>query len=149
VNRAAAAFLPQPDHLPPCVVTAQRAQDPPSCQGLSALQALHKRITSPTRDCREAVCVREMERWPWKVFWVERNLNCCTPPQALRERITTPPRDCREAVQIGYEAWLRGRNVDASKKIFVAIGIVVFDFELLISDRCYEAHTCSPLFVRA
>jgi len=106
VNRAAAAFLPQPDHLPPCVVTAQRAQDPPSCQGLSAPQALHKRITSPTRDCREAV-------------------------------------------QIGYEAWLRGRNVDASKKIFVAIGIVVFDFELLISDRCYEAHTCSPLFVRA
>ena len=26
------------------------------------------------------------------------------------------------AVQISYEAWLRGRNVDASRKTFVAIG---------------------------
>jgi len=33
---------------------------------------------------------------------------------------------------MSYEAWLRGDNVDASKTIFVAIGIIVFDFELFI-----------------
>ena len=40
------------------------------------------------------------------------------------------------SVQIGYEAWLRGRNVDASKKISVATGIIVFDFDLFIGERC-------------
>jgi hypothetical protein len=33
------------------------------------------------------------------------------------------------------EAWWRGRNVDASKKISVAMGILVFDFEFLTDDR--------------
>jgi len=33
------------------------------------------------------------------------------------------------------EVWLRGRNVDASKKVFVATEIIVFDFELLIGVR--------------
>ena len=36
---------------------------------------------------------------------------------------------------IGYEAWLICYNEDASKKIFVATGILVFDFELFIGDR--------------
>ncbi len=36
------------------------------------------------------------------------------------------------AVQIGYEAWLIGRNMDASKKILVATRILVCDFELFI-----------------
>ena len=31
--------------------------------------------------------------------------------------------------------WLKCRNEDASKKIFVAIGILVFDFELFIGHR--------------
>jgi len=31
--------------------------------------------------------------------------------------------------------WLKCRNKDASKKIFVATGILVFDFELFIGDR--------------
>jgi hypothetical protein len=35
---------------------------------------------------------------------------------------------------MSYEAWLRGRNGDASKKIFVATGIIVFDFELFIGE---------------
>jgi hypothetical protein len=42
------------------------------------------------------------------------------------------------AVQINYEAWLIGRDIDASKKIFVATGILVFDFELFIGERCEE-----------
>jgi hypothetical protein len=34
------------------------------------------------------------------------------------------------------EAWLSGRNGDASKKIFfVVTGILVFDFELFIGGR--------------
>ena len=37
---------------------------------------------------------------------------------------------------IGYEAWLKCRNEDASKKIFVAKGILVFDFEIFIGGRC-------------
>jgi len=32
------------------------------------------------------------------------------------------------------EAWLKCRNVDASKKIFVATEILVFDFELFIGE---------------
>lgn len=43
-------------------------------------------------------------------------------------------REVKKAVQISYEAWLRNRNVDALK-IFLAIRIVVFDFELFIGDR--------------
>jgi hypothetical protein len=33
---------------------------------------------------------------------------------------------------MNYEAWLIGRDMDASKKIFVAPGILVFAFEFLI-----------------
>ena len=32
------------------------------------------------------------------------------------------------------EAWLIGREMDASKKIFVATGNLVFDFELFIGE---------------
>ena len=32
------------------------------------------------------------------------------------------------------EAWLIGRKVDASKKIFVATKTIVFDFELFIGE---------------
>jgi len=42
------------------------------------------------------------------------------------------------AVQISYEAWLIGRDMDASKKILVATRILVFDFELFIGVRCKE-----------
>ncbi len=35
---------------------------------------------------------------------------------------------------MGTATWLTSRNKDASKKFFVAIGIVVFDFELFIGD---------------
>ena len=42
----------------------------------------------------------------------------------------------RRAVQISYEAWLIGRDMDASKKILVATRILVFDFELFIGARC-------------
>ena len=42
----------------------------------------------------------------------------------------------RKVVQISYEAWLIGRNEDVSKKIFVATGILVFHFELLIGGLC-------------
>ncbi len=41
---------------------------------------------------------------------------------------------------ISYERWLICRNEDASKKN-VATEIVVFDFELFIGGRCFEAHT--------
>jgi len=41
----------------------------------------------------------------------------------------------RKAVQISYEAWLKCRNEDTSKKIFVATGILVFDFELFIGGQ--------------
>ena len=33
------------------------------------------------------------------------------------------------------EAWLIGREMDASKKIFMAARILVFDFELFIGGR--------------
>jgi hypothetical protein len=37
---------------------------------------------------------------------------------------------------LGYDAWLGGRNVDASKKnFFVVTGILVFDFELFIGAQ--------------
>jgi hypothetical protein len=36
---------------------------------------------------------------------------------------------------MSYEAWLIGRNVDASKNIFMATGILVFDVELFIGAR--------------
>ncbi len=39
------------------------------------------------------------------------------------------------AVQISYEAWLICRNEDASKKIFVATGSLVFDYELFIDGH--------------
>ncbi|NVL91109.1 MAG: hypothetical protein HWN69_09020, partial [Desulfobacterales bacterium] len=45
--------------------------------------------------------------------------------------------NCRKAVQIGYEAWLICRNVDASKKILMATEILVFDFELFVGGRRY------------
>jgi hypothetical protein len=35
---------------------------------------------------------------------------------------------------------LRGHNLDASKKIFVAAGILVFDFELFIGERVEETN---------
>ena len=38
-------------------------------------------------------------------------------------------------LQLSYERWLKCRNEDASKKIFVATGILVFDFELFIGVR--------------
>jgi hypothetical protein len=37
-----------------------------------------------------------------------------------------------------YEAWLKCRNEDASKKILVATEILVFDFELFIGGRVYS-----------
>jgi hypothetical protein len=47
---------------------------------------------------------------------------------------------------MSYEAWLRGRNMDASRKI-VATGILVFDFELLIGERLHEARVAVfPVF---
>jgi hypothetical protein len=41
------------------------------------------------------------------------------------------------------EAWLIGRKVDASKKIFVATGILVFDFELFIGGYGQKTRTNS------
>ena len=41
---------------------------------------------------------------------------------------------------MSYEAWLRGRDMDASKKnFFVVTGILVFDFELFIGVFCESA----------
>jgi len=40
------------------------------------------------------------------------------------------------------------RNVDASKRILVATGILVFDFELFIGVRFCEAHTGNGSFDR-
>jgi len=37
------------------------------------------------------------------------------------------------------EAWLIGREMDASKKIFVVIWILVFDFELFIGALCEKS----------
>ena len=37
----------------------------------------------------------------------------------------------RRAVQMSDKAWLIGRRLDASQKIFVATRILVFDFELV------------------
>ena len=48
------------------------------------------------------------------------------------------------AVQISCEAWLRGRNVDASKENFVATGIIVFGFELFIGERL-DHHEYQPI----
>jgi len=39
------------------------------------------------------------------------------------------------AVQISHEARLISRDEDASKRILVATGILLFDFELLIGGR--------------
>jgi len=39
------------------------------------------------------------------------------------------------------EAWLIGREMDASKKIFVVTGIVVFDFELFIGGRGQQTNS--------
>ncbi|MBL7146848.1 MAG: hypothetical protein ISS76_21605 [Phycisphaerae bacterium] len=39
-------------------------------------------------------------------------------------------------LQLSYEAWLISCNEDASKEIFVAIGILVFGFELSIGESC-------------
>ena len=33
------------------------------------------------------------------------------------------------------------------QKKFVATGILVFDFELFIGDRCFKAHTCGSFFL--
>ena len=49
------------------------------------------------------------------------------------------------------ETWLIGREMDASKKIFVATRNLVFDFELFIGgwrekgDVTYEHDTCKCL----
>ena len=40
-----------------------------------------------------------------------------------------------ELLAISYEAWLKCRDRDVSKK-FVVTEILVFDFELFISGRC-------------
>jgi hypothetical protein len=61
--------------------------------------------------------------------------------------------DVRQAVQMNYEAWLIGRKVDASKKVFVATGIIALDFELFIGARVQKlsahyskvSHTAMPL----
>jgi len=37
----------------------------------------------------------------------------------------------RRIVQMSHKAWLKGREMDVLKKIFVATGILVSDFELL------------------
>jgi hypothetical protein len=37
--------------------------------------------------------------------------------------------------QTGDEMWLIGREMGASKKIFIATGILVFNFELLINGQ--------------
>jgi hypothetical protein len=44
----------------------------------------------------------------------------------------------RRAVQISIETWLIGRNVDASKKIFMTTEILLFDFELFICERAQK-----------
>jgi hypothetical protein len=38
-----------------------------------------------------------------------------------------------------YERWLKCRNVDASKKNFVATGSLVFDFELFTKNHAASA----------
>ncbi len=35
---------------------------------------------------------------------------------------------------MGDEAWLIGREMDASKKTFMETGIIAFDFELFIGE---------------
>jgi hypothetical protein len=47
------------------------------------------------------------------------------------------------------EAWLIGREMDASKKILLAIRILVFDFELFIGELCQimsagNPYVCQP-----
>jgi hypothetical protein len=44
------------------------------------------------------------------------------------------------AVQMSDETWLIGRKMDASKKIFMATRIIVFDIELFIGAR-YQSIT--------
>jgi hypothetical protein len=41
---------------------------------------------------------------------------------------------------MSYERWLIHRNEDASKKIFVATGILVFDIELFIGVLLLPNH---------
>ena len=45
-------------------------------------------------------------------------------------------------LSLSYEAWLRGRNVDALKKMFVATEIIIFDIELSMGGpRAYQQDT--------
>ena len=43
------------------------------------------------------------------------------------------------------EAWLIGREMDASKIIFVVTRILVFDFELFIGELVQKARADKPL----
>lgn len=43
---------------------------------------------------------------------------------------------------MSIRVWLTRRNVDASKKNFVATGIIVFDFDLFIGGRCWLGIGC-------
>jgi len=52
------------------------------------------------------------------------------------------------SVQMSNEAWLTRRNMDASKKIFVPTGILAFDFELFIAERCVRLLSVSSPWAR-
>jgi len=46
---------------------------------------------------------------------------------------------------LSYATWLISRNVEASKKIFVATGILVFDFELFIGGQLQKLRADNSL----
>lgn len=48
---------------------------------------------------------------------------------------------------MSYEKWLKYRNMDASKKIFVVIGIIVFDFLLFIGEHILLATIAFPVLL--
>ena len=48
-------------------------------------------------------------------------------------------REVEDAVQISYEARLISHNEDASKKIFMATEVLVFDFEVFIGGLFISA----------
>ena len=48
---------------------------------------------------------------------------------------------------MSYEKWLKCSNVDVSKKIFVVIGIIVFDFVLFIGGHILLANMAFPVLL--
>ena len=64
-------------------------------------------------------------------------------PQAWSKGITSPPRVPGGDLRKNEAVALIRRNVDASKKNFVATQILVFDFELFIGER-YDLGANTP-----